>query len=300
MDGGFSVGLLIAFIAYKDQFLQRVSELINKTVDLSMLRLHAERLADMALTPPEDRGARAIGTAREHRPASLELRNVSFRYSEYEPWVLKDISLRFEAGESVAIAGPSGGGKSTLLKLLAGLIQPTQGEIIVDGDPLMRLGLDQYRKLIGVVMQDDQLFAGSIASNIAFFAERPDPERIEACAKLAAIHDEILAMPMGYDTLIGDMGTVLSGGQKQRVLIARALYRRPRIVLLDEATSHLDVDCEKAVNDALRALPMTRIAIAHRPDTIQAADRVVRIVQGKVVGPDGLLRSEPMSLAAVG
>jgi ATP-binding cassette subfamily B protein RaxB len=292
LDGRFSVGLLIAFIAYKDQFLQRVSELINKTVDLSMLRLHAERLADMALTPPEERGPRAIQTAREERPAGLQLHSVSFRYSEYEPWVLKDIALRFEAGESVAIAGPSGGGKSTLLKLLAGLIQPTHGEVLVDGEPLMRLGLDRYRTLIGVVMQDDQLFAGSIANNITFFAERPDPEWMEACAKLAAIHDEILAMPMGYDTLIGDMGTVLSGGQKQRVLLARALYRRPRILLLDEATSHLDIDREKAVNNALRGLPMTRIAIAHRPETIQTADRVVKIVQGKIVGPDGLLRSD--------
>jgi ATP-binding cassette, subfamily B, bacterial CvaB/MchF/RaxB len=288
LDGRLSVGLLIAFLAYKDQFLQRVSELINKAVDLAMLRLHAERLADIALTPPEIRGSRPRPAHIEHRPASIQLRNVSFRYSDYEPWVLKDLSLCVEAGESVAIAGPSGGGKSTLLKLLSGLVQPTQGEILVDGEPLTRIGLENYRSTIGVVMQDDQLFAGSIADNIGFFAERHDPERIEACAKLAAIHDEILAMPMGYDTLIGDMGTVLSGGQKQRVLIARALYRRPRILLLDEATSHLDIARERAVNDALRRLPMTRIAIAHRAETIQAADRVVQIAQGKIFARDWL------------
>ena len=153
----------------------------------------------------------------------------------------------------MAIVGASGCGKTTLLKMLAGLLQPTQGEILVDGEPLARVGIDRYRAMIGVVMQDDQLFAGSIADNICFFADQPDKERIEACARLAAVHDDIAAMPMGYGTLIGDMGTVLSGGQKQRVLIARALYRQPGILLLDEATSHLDVEREKAVNAAIRA-----------------------------------------------
>jgi ATP-binding cassette subfamily B protein RaxB len=131
-------------------------------------------------------------------------------------------------------------------------------------------------------MQDDQLFAGSIADNICFFSDRPDQERIEASAKMAAVHDDISAMPMGYGTLIGDMGTVLSGGQKQRVLLARALYRRPGILLLDEATSHLDVERERAVNDALRRTHMTRIVIAHRPETIRASERTVSLENGEV------------------
>jgi len=133
-----------------------------------------------------------------------------------------------------------------------------------------------------VVMQDDQLFVGSIADNICFFSERPDMKRIEECAKLAAVHDDITAMPMGYGTLIGDMGTVLSGGQKQRVLIARALYRQPSILLLDEATSHLDVDREKAVNAAIRDTRVTRIIIAHRPETIRSSDRVITVSKGRV------------------
>jgi len=282
LDGAFSVGLLIAFIAYKDQFLGRVTELVNKAVDLTMLRIHSERLADIALTEPERRDLSPLPSDAEFLPASVEVRNLSFRYSENEPWVLQNVNFRAEKGESIAIVGPSGGGKTTLLKLLAGLQQPVSGEILIDGQPIARIGLENYRAMLGVVMQDDQLFAGSIADNICFFAERPDQARIEACAKLAAVHDDIVSMPMGYNTLIGDMGAAISGGQKQRVLLARALYRRPGILFLDEATSHLDVDREKAVNDALRKLHVTRIVIAHRPETIRAADRVISLEAGTI------------------
>ena len=281
LDGGFSVGLLIAFLAYKDQFLGRVIELINKGVDLTMLRLHAERLADIALAEPEARDTKPIMRIK-HVPCSIELRNVRYRYGANEPWVLDGVDCRINAGESVAIVGPSGGGKSTLLKILTGLLAPTEGEVLVNGEPLARLGLEQYRAMLGVVMQDDQLFAGSIADNICFFNPRPDLGLIAECADKAAVHDDIAAMPMGYDTLIGDMGTVLSGGQKQRVLIARALYREPGVLLFDEATSHLDVARERAVNSALRAMRLTRIVIAHRPETIKASDRVIELRGGRL------------------
>jgi ATP-binding cassette subfamily B protein RaxB len=132
-------------------------------------------------------------------------------------------------------------------------------------------------------MQDDQLFAGSIADNIAFGDEGFDPQEIEAAATLAAVHDDIVAMPMGYHSLIGDMGTTLSGGQKQRLILARALYRRPRILFLDEATSHLDVDRERSVNEAVRGLNLTRIIVAHRPETIASADRVLTLSNGRLV-----------------
>jgi ATP-binding cassette subfamily B protein RaxB len=281
LDQTFSVGMLLAFIAYKSQFLDRVSALIDKAVELRMLRLHAERLADIALTAPEPREhAEPPATARQ--PATIEVRDLCFRYSENDPWVLDGVSFRIEAGESVAIVGSSGCGKTTLLKLLASLLKPTAGEILVNGEPLPRLGIERYRAMIGVVMQDDQLFAGSIADNISFFAEAPDPARIETCARMAALHDDIAAMPMGYATLVGDMGTVLSGGQKQRVLISRALYREPSILLLDEATSHLDVTREEAVNAAIRARRVTRIIVAHRPETIRSSDRVIVLTRGKV------------------
>ena len=291
----FSVGMLFAFIAYKDQFLDRVSALIDRAVDLRMLRLHAERLADIALTEPEPKEATFTAPV-VREAAQIEVRNLRFRYSENDPWVLDGIDLVIRPGESVAIVGSSGCGKTTLLKLLASLLAPTQGEILVNGDPLKRLGTEHYRAMIGVVMQDDQLFAGSLADNVSFFSEQPDRERIEECARLAAVHDDIIAMPMSYETLMGDMGTVLSGGQKQRVLIARALYRRPAILLLDEATSHLDVGREKAVNEAIRAMRLTRIIVAHRPETIRSSDRVIVLDGGRVVNDGLALPDRPLSL----
>jgi len=281
LDNLFSVGMLFAFISYKDQFLRRVSELINRLVDLQMLRLHAERLADIALTTPEQRDWFG-GRLNEQQPVTIDVRNLFFRYGTNDAWVLNDVSFRIEAGESVAITGNSGCGKTTLMKLLTGLLEPTQGSILINGEPLSRIGIDRYRAMIGVVMQDDQLFAGSIAENISFFAAIPDKDRIVQCARMAAVHDDINAMPMSYGTLIGDMGTVLSGGQKQRVLIARALYREPVILFMDEATSHLDVGREKAVNDAIRATCITRVIIAHRPETIRTASRVIVLERGKV------------------
>lgn len=285
LAGTFSVGMLVAFIAYKDQFLRRVSELTNRVVDLQMLHLHAERLADIALAAPEPQDPqRSLGDAApdRKRAVSIEARDLCFRYGPNDAWVLDEVNFRIEAGESVAIAGPSGCGKTTLLKLLCGLLQPTRGAILIDGEPLSRVGTERYRAMIGVVMQDDQLFAGSIADNISFFAAHPDQARVELCAAMAAVHDDVAAMPMGYGTLIGDMGTVLSGGQKQRVLIARALYREPGVLFLDEATSHLDVERERAVNRAVRAARMTRVAIAHRPETIRASGRVIVLERGKV------------------
>ncbi len=290
LDNTFSVGMLLAFISYKDQFLGRVSELINKGLDLFMLRLHAERLADIALAAPEPRHV-PFGEARRRGPLRIELRGLRFRYGASDPWILDGIDLRIEAGESVAIVGPSGCGKTTLLRLLASLLVPSGGEILVDGCALNLGAVGAYRSLIGVVLQDDQLFAGSIADNISFFADAPEPERIAACAAHAAVLDDIAAMPMGFHSLIGDMGTVLSGGQKQRILIARALYRQPSLLLLDEATSHLDVARESAVNGAIGALPMTRIIVAHRRETILSAERIVVLEHGKIVadlrGPGG-------------
>jgi len=274
MDNLMSVGMLLAFLAYMDQFLGRVSQLIDKTAELAMLRLHSERLADIALTAPEP-ADRAILREREAKPVTVEVRNLRFRYGDGEPWVLNGVSLRVEAGETVAIVGPSGCGKTTLLKILASLLPASAGDIVIDGEPLRTIGLQRWRSMIGVVMQDDQLFAGSIADNICFFSPRPDRSRIEQCARWAAVHDDIAAMTMGYESLIGDMGTVLSGGQKQRVLLARALYRQPSVLLLDEATSHLDVALERTVSAAVRNLRITRIIVAHRPETVRSTDRVI-------------------------
>ena len=280
LDNVFSVGMLLAFISYKNQFSTRVTELINKAVDLRMLRLHSERLADIVLTEPEE--LNKVDSPAAITP-SIELRDLRFRYSEQDPWVLDGINLKIAPGESVAIVGASGCGKTTLLKILGSLLRPTSGEVLIGGEAISHIGLDAYRSMLGVVMQDDQLLAGSLVDNIAFFASRPKRDWIERCATMAAVHDDIRAMAMGYDSLIGDMGTSLSGGQKQRVLLARALYRRPKILLLDEATSHLDVKLEQAVNRAIRHTHVTRIIVAHRPETIRSAQRVITLEQGKVI-----------------
>lgn len=282
LENTFSVGMLIAYLAYKDQFAGRVGALIDKWIELRMLRLHAERLADIVLTPPDAAVSRPAGAALP--PGSrIEIRDLSFRYSAGEAWILKDLSFRVEDGEAVAIVGASGCGKTTLIKILLGLLQPTGGSISVGGVELWKLAPQDYRAVVGAVLQDDQLFAGSVADNIALGDETPDPARIEAAARLAAVHDEIAALPMGYQSLIGDMGAILSGGQKQRVLLARALYRRPRILFLDEATSHLDVKRERRVNEAVRKLPLTRIVVAHRPETVASADRVLLLAGGRIV-----------------
>jgi ATP-binding cassette subfamily B protein RaxB len=291
----FSVGMLIAYLAYKDQFAGRMAALIDKWIEFRMLRLHGERLADIVLTPPEEQ----VGQAEAAPPANtrIEVENVSFRYGDGEPWVLKDCSFTIEAGESVAIIGSSGCGKTTLVKLLLGLLPPTEGVIRVGGHDLHRIGPRNVRTLVGAVMQDDQLFAGSVADNISFFDPEMDQVRIEHAARLAAVHDEIAAMPMGYHSLIGDMGSSLSGGQKQRVILARALYRNPKLLFLDEATSHLDVMKERLVNDAVKALSLTKVIVAHRPETIASADRVLMMEQGRIVQEIRPQRTAPDTVA---
>ncbi|HET7267779.1 MAG TPA: peptidase domain-containing ABC transporter [Oleiagrimonas sp.] len=278
LGGQFTVGMLVAFVAYADQFHARGAGLIDKLVEFRMLKLHARRLADIALSEPEPRSAVVYDGLLAD--ASVEICNVSFRYADGEPWILDNCSFSIKSGESVAIVGPSGGGKTTLAKLILGLLEPTEGVIRFGGVDIRKIGSAAYRRAIGAVMQDDQLFAGSIADNISFFDPQATQARIEAAACMAAIDEDITAMPMSYQSLVGDMGSSLSGGQKQRVILARVLYRMPKLLVLDEATSHLDMEREREVNAAVRQLDLTRIVIAHRPETVASADRVISIVNG--------------------
>ncbi|KWC15975.1 peptidase domain-containing ABC transporter [Burkholderia ubonensis] len=284
IEGSFSAGMLVAYISFADQFVGRGSGLIDALIEFRMLRLHGERLADIVLTEVEadmEGSVAHMPSTQREAPPAISVRNLRYRYAEGEPWVLDGCSFDIAAGESVAIIGPSGQGKTTLAKLLLGLLDPHEGTIAVDGVDIRHLGLQHYRDRIGCVMQDDILFAGSIADNICFFDLDPDLARIEEAARLAQIHDDIAAMPMGYQSLVGDMGSSLSGGQCQRVLLARALYRRPDILVLDEATSHLDVARELAINEAVSAMPITRILIAHRPETIRSAERALLLENGR-------------------
>ncbi|TMN43154.1 peptidase domain-containing ABC transporter [Pseudoalteromonas sp. S2755] len=273
--GGFSTGMLFAFMSYKRQFMDKTANLIEKLIEFKMLGLHFDRIADIALTDKEE--LQPDQYRKLNIEGKIEVKNLSFAYSDATANVIDKLSLTINAGESVAITGPSGCGKSTLLKLMLGLNKPTGGEILVDGIPLSQIGARQYRQQIAAVMQDDELLSGTVADNIAFFDSPINMEKVVHCAQLAAIHDDISDMPMGYDSLIGDMGSSLSGGQKQRIILARALYKDPKILFMDEATSHLDTGLEEDINEAVSRLKITRVIIAHRKETIASADREIKL-----------------------
>jgi len=273
IEGKLTPGMMLAALAFAEQFTQRAGVFVDRCIEIRVLNLHLERIADIAMEPPEE-DRTAASSSKPPVDHSWELRNISFRYSESEPWIIKDLSLHIPHGKSVAIVGPSGSGKTTLAKIILGLLKPNEGSVHFGSLDLTSLGATRYRDLVSAVMQNDNLFAGSIGDNITFFDSDPDYTKMERAARQASIHDEIANLPMRYDTLVGDMGSTLSGGQKQRVLLARAIYRNPVAIVLDEATSHLDSGSEATVNREVSQLHMTRLIIAHREDTIAMADYV--------------------------
>lgn len=277
---GFSVGMLIAFIAFAQTFNDRTQGLITQLVQVRFVGLHLERLGDIVLTAREPAG---FASEKATIGGDIELRNVSFRYGDADPLVVRDVSMSIAPGEFVAITGPSGGGKSTLVKILLGLREPTSGAVLLDGQEATPNLWRLWRSSIGVVVQDDHLISGTIAENIAFFDPNLDMIRVMEAAQRARIHDEIERTPMKYLSLVGDMGSSLSGGQKQRILIARALYRRPTILLLDEGTANLDEANEAAIANLIAEMPITRIVVAHRPALLNKASRIVTIAGGEVV-----------------
>jgi ATP-binding cassette subfamily B protein RaxB len=285
VQGGdaFTIGMLIAYISYKTQFTGRVAQVIDYAIKLRLLKIHTSRLGDVVLSRPEQHRLGEGAPEPAEGVPCIELRDVGFRYGADQRWLFRGVNLKIETGKSIAIVGPSGCGKTTLLKVAIGLMEPQEGEVLFRGVPLKRIGLQGLREKIGTVMQEDTLLSGSILENISFFEGVADHERIEAAARAACVHDEIKSMPMGYRTLIGDLGSGLSGGQKQRVLIARAIYKQPSVVAMDEATSNLDVKLEAQVSDAIASMSCTRVVIAHRPQTIAKADTVVSLMGGKLL-----------------
>lgn len=275
MQGDMSLGMLYAFISYKSRFIGSIDSLIDQWLQFKMLGMHLDRLADIIHTEPEQTTQPLLENINEPTAMSghISVRGLAFRYSDQTPYVFENLNFDIQAGEAVALIGPSGCGKSTLLKCLMGLITPTEGEILIDGKPLSTQ--PHYRRHIAGVMQEDQLLAGDIADNIACFDPNMDMDRVMLAAAMACIDEDIQAFAMGYNTLIGDMGANLSGGQKQRLTIARALYRQPSILFMDEATSHLDLGNEKMLSDNIKNLPMTRVIVAHRPETIATVDRQI-------------------------
>jgi len=274
-----STGVLFGFLAYRGVFRERVSGVMENLWSMQQAGVHIRRLDDLMLAEAEPQGG---SCARIEGAGCLRIENVSFRYAPTEPLVLDNVSLEFPAGACVAIVGPSGSGKSTLVKLILGIERAQQGTVQLDGVPIEQVNRQVWREHFGTVMQDDTLLAGSINENIAFFDPQLDLDRIQQAAKNAAIHDEILGMPMDYAALVGDMGTQVSGGQRQRLLIARALYREPKIILFDEGTANLDAAAEQKVSEVLAGLAPTRIVVAHRSHLLTVADIVYEVRDGKV------------------
>ena len=271
MEGRFTVGMLYAFIGFQLVFLTRVIALIEKWNDFRMLDLHAERIADIALSEMESTKP-ALPVESSAASLSIEVKGLGFAYGP-EGFVFRGVNMSVSPGETVAIVGPSGCGKTTLVKVLLGLLPATEGEVRVNGRSLVDWDPAQYRSRIGAVMQDDQLFVGTIEDNISFFDTEHDPQRVRECARAAMIDEEIMAMPMQYNTIVGSLGTALSGGQKQRVLLARALYRKPHVLFLDEAFDQLDVALERRISRSLSDRSLAMVIVSHRPETIEATIR---------------------------
>ena len=275
-DGSaFTLGMLVAFLAYRQYFTDAVSQLLQKGIEFRLLSLHLDRLSDIIFEEREPQ--RAVIEAAPDIKGHIELKDVSFRYADSDPWVLENRSLDIPAGQMVTLTGKSGGGKTTLMKLMLGLYAPESGELSIDGQSLSEIGLTNWRSQIGVVMQDDRLLSGTIADNISFFDPEMDMERVQKAAQSAQIHKTIAQLPMNYLSVVGDMGSILSGGQKQRLLLARALYQNPKVLFLDEGTANLDTETEKAIVGVIKNLEITRVIVAHRPAFIKASDIVVTI-----------------------
>lgn len=281
-DSVLTVGMIFAFQAYKQQFLDAGMRLTEQAINYQIVKVHLTRIADIALSPTEE-GEAEKSNEEPDFTKPLVLDRVFYRYGTNEPMVLNGISLTIEPGEFIAITGPSGGGKTTLMKILMGLFEPTSGTIRLGDRPISSYRKSALRRCIGSVAQGDMLYSGSIAENIAFFDPEIDMSRVREAARLAEVDTEIDRMPMGYETLIGDMGSVLSGGQMQRVLLARALYSKPQILILDEGTANLDLSNELRIVETLRSLRITRIAVAHRQATIDAASSIWHLQYNRAV-----------------
>lgn len=277
INGHFTIGMLVAFLAYSEQFTSKAGRFIDYALELKMIRLHLYRLDDIVSAKLEANVGTWNSDVRSLQ--TIELREIWYRYGKNCPYVLDGVNLSLHEGESVAVVGPSGCGKSTLVKVVLGLLDPTSGDVLIDGIKLDNYGKARLRAQIGAVLQDDYLFSGSIGENISLFDTDASPEAIQYAAKQACIHDEICAMPMQYNTSIGDMGSSLSGGQKQRLLLARALYRKPRLLVLDEATSHLDTNNEEIINKNIKNMKIAKLIVAHRESTIKSADKLLYLIE---------------------
>lgn len=280
LGDGFSVGMLFAFLSFRQTFTDRTLGLINQTIQFRLLGLHLDRLSDIVNTSPDSRDD---GVALFETKGGIFVDKISFRYGTAEAPVIENLTLKVEPGEFVAISGPSGSGKTTLLKLMLGLHQPESGNIWLDDHRATADIWRAWRKQVGAVMQEDRLLSGTLADNIAFFDPNLQMKRVIEAAKSAKIYDDVMRLPMQFLSLVGDMGTTLSAGQRQRVLLARALYRQPKLIFLDEGTANLDEETEEMIWDLIASMPITRIVVAHRQALICRANRVFQVKDKRLV-----------------
>ncbi len=277
-EQAISIGMIFAVLAYRQRFSEQVLRLIDRVFQLRTMDIHIGRIADILGQDAE--AIEALPATDE--PTGLVVRDLEFLFQGEAHPLLAGVNIAVEPGTFVAICGESGVGKTTFLKILSGLLRPTRGTVSIAGHEVHAQGVRRLLPRSAIVLQEDQLFSGSILENITFFDASPDFARARSAARVAQIEAHICAMPLQWDTAVGDNGTTLSGGQRQRLLLARALYRSPVLLFLDEATSHLDVDTERKVLSGIRALGITTIMIAHRPEAMRIADRVVSLVGGRL------------------
>jgi ATP-binding cassette, subfamily B, bacterial CvaB/MchF/RaxB len=281
LDGKFSIGMLLAFLAYSEQFSSRASSLVDRLFSLRLLELQAMRLADIVFMRPEQ-DPKSLELPPLMLEASITLQSVRMRYADSEPFILDGCNLTVKPASITAIVGKPGSGKTTLMKTMMGLFPNHGGEVQFGGMPIKKLGLHNYRESVAGVLQDERLFAGSVAENLCFFAQTPDEDWLESCSKAVGLHDEVLQLPMRYQTLIGDLGTALSASQRQKLLLARAVYRRPQMLLIDEATSHLSVETEQAFLAFCSNQKMTVIYTTSRQQSLELASRICVLTGGKL------------------
>ena len=267
--------MLFAFVVYKRLLATNLLSFVDRSFEFNLLTVHLDRIKDIVLAPQE-KGLNKIPieSRSSGRKPELRLENIWFRYSENEDYILRDVSLKIRSGKTTVITGKTGVGKTTIVKLLLGLLEPSRGRVLFNGRPTTHFDVNSLRSVIGNVMQNDQLFSGSILDNVTFFDPNIDFENLYRSCRLACIHEEIEAFPMGYDTPIGNIGTGLSGGQEQRIYIARALYKSPQILILDEGTANLDVQTEARVLYNLRELGIATLHIAHRKTVLEEGNHL--------------------------